>query len=103
MVNENKSGICPECGAEIGPVSILNAWDKFGKFACPECGKTIKFRSWFFAAGTLIVLFVGAERLLHWMLVSKISLPLSFFISTMAALTIMMIVPRIWKFNKAEK
>ena len=103
MKKENKLGKCPGCDAEIGPIALLSAWDKFGKFVCPNCGKTIRFRHWLLAVIALFVLFFGAERLLHWMLVTKFSLILSFAFSSVAALAIMMFVPRFWKFDKVQE
>ncbi len=93
-------GKCPECGMKIGPVSIIKGWDNWGKFTCPSCGNQIRFRNWLFAVVVLIGLFVAAERFLHFLLVTDISLGLSFLISTVVALMIMMIVPMIWEFKK---
>ena len=93
-------GKCPECGAQIGPFAILISWEKWGKFVCPACGSKIRFSGWLFAVVVLAALFVGAERLLHYLLISHLPLWLSFSISSVAALIIMFLLPMIWKFTR---
>lgn len=96
-------GKCPECGNEVGPISIISSWDNWGKFVCPGCGSKIQFKGWLLAGGVLIGLFVGAERLLHWMLISQLPLWVSFAISFVLAIVIMFFVPMIWSFNKSNQ
>jgi len=93
-------GKCPECGTQIGPMAIIASWDNWGKFICPNCGNKIRFSTWLLAAVVLMALMVGAERVLHLMLISHLSLALSFLISFILAMLIMFLVPMIWRFKK---
>lgn len=93
-------GKCPDCGNTIGPVSIISSWDNWGKFICPGCGSKIQFKRWLLAAVVLMGLFIGAERMLHWMLNVQLPLWLSFAIGSVLAMLIMFIVPMVWRFKK---
>lgn len=93
-------GKCPYCGNKVGPISIIRGWDNWGKFICPGCGSTIQFKGWLLAVAVLMGLFIGAERMLHWLLVSQLPLWLSFLISSLLALLIMFFVPMVWTFKK---
>ena len=93
-------GKCPDCGAPIGPFAILASWTSWGKFVCPGCGSKIRFQGWLLTIAVLTALFVGAERLLHVMLISNMPLWLNFLISTFAALLIMFLVPMMWKIGR---
>ena len=93
-------GKCPDCGNDIGPISIIRGWDNWGKFVCPGCGSKIQFKTWLLAVVVLAGLFIGAERLLHWMLISQLPLWLSFAIGSVLALLIMFLVPMVWSFKK---
>ena len=95
-------GKCPDCGKSVGPFSILLSWDNWGKFVCPGCGQKIRFQGWLLTVVVLGALFIGAERLLHFMLVAQFPLWLSFLISSMLAVLIMFLVPMIWTFKKAN-
>ncbi|MDZ7721414.1 MAG: hypothetical protein U5R06_00980 [candidate division KSB1 bacterium] len=95
-------GKCPECGNKIGPLSIIMSWEKWGEFQCPECGSQIRFKYWLLTGLLLMGLFTGAERILHWMLISPLPLWASFAISFVLALLIMMLVPMIWEFQKTK-
>lgn len=92
-------GKCPDCGNKIGPISILMSWDNWGKFVCPGCGHQIQFRNWLLTVLVLFGLFIGAERVLHFMLVSHLPLWLSFATSFILAFLIMFIVPMIWTYK----
>jgi len=96
-------GKCPDCGKNIGPFSIISSWDNWGKFVCPGCGSKIQFKGWLFTVVILIGLFIGAERLLHYMLISQSPLWLSFTIGSVLALLIMFLIPMIWNFKKANQ
>jgi DNA-directed RNA polymerase subunit RPC12/RpoP len=93
-------GKCPECGNSIGPISIISSWDNWGKFICPGCGSRIQFKGWLLAVAMLTGLFIVAERILHWMLVSRLPLWLSFGIGSVLAMMIMFLIPMIWSFKK---
>jgi CXXC-20-CXXC protein len=95
-------GKCPDCGNSVDSISILEGWDNWGKFICPGCGHQIQFKNWLFTVLVLTGLFVGAERLLHFMLIVNLPLWLSFLISFILALSIMFFVPMIWTFKKAS-
>ncbi|HEX9970998.1 MAG TPA: hypothetical protein VGD14_02905 [bacterium] len=87
----------------MGPLSILMSWSNWGKFGCPGCGNQIQFRNWLLTVVALFGLFIGAERLLHLMLISQLPLWLSFLISSVLALVIMLLVPMVWTFKKAKR
>ncbi len=93
-------GKCPDCGNNIGPISIIRGWDNWGKFVCPGCGSKIQFKGWLLAVVVLVGFFVGAERMLHWMLISQLPLWLSFLISSISALLIMFFAPMVWTVEK---
>ena len=93
-------GKCPGCGKSVGPFSILLSWDNWGKFVCPGCGQKIRFQGWLLTVVVLGALFIGAERLLHWMLISHVPPWASFLISFAIALLIMFIVPMMWTYKK---
>lgn len=93
-------GKCPDCGNNIGPISIIKGWDNWGKFICPGCGSKLQFKHWLLAAVVLMGLFLGAERMLHWMLISQLPLWLSFMISSMLALLMIFFLPMVWTFKK---
>ena len=95
-------GECPDCHTKIGPFSILRGWDNWGKFVCPGCGSRIRFSNWLLAVVVLVGLMVGAERVLHYMLISQLPLWLSFILSSIAGILIMFLVPMIWKFEKDQ-
>ena len=95
-------GKCPGCGKSVGPFSILLSWDNWGKFVCPGCGQKIRFQGWLLTVVVLGALFIGAERLLHFKMVTHFPLWLSFLISSVLALSIMFFVPMIWTFKKAN-
>ena len=95
-------GKCPDCGKSVGPMSILLSWDNGGKFVCPGCGQEIRFQGWLLTIVTLGLLFIGAERLLHLMLITHFPLWLSFLISFVLGLLIIFLVPTIWTFKKAN-
>ncbi len=95
-------GKCPDCGKSVGPFSILLSWDNWGKFVCPGCGQKIRFHGWLLTVVVLGALFIGAERLLHFMLVAHFPLWLSFLISSMLAVLIMFLFPMIWTFKKTN-
>jgi uncharacterized membrane protein YdjX (TVP38/TMEM64 family) len=97
----SKRGECPGCGSKIGPLATLVSWDNWGRFACPGCGSTIGFRAWLLAVTTLMLLMVGVERLLHMLLVTDVSLWLSFSAAFVLSLFVMFLVPMAWPF-KAE-
>ncbi|HDP98753.1 MAG TPA: hypothetical protein ENN22_06170, partial [bacterium] len=82
-------GKCPDCGNSVGPISIVSGWDNWGKLVCPACGSQIQYKSWLLAVAVLTGLFIGAERLLHWMLISRLPLWVSFAISFVLAMLIM--------------
>jgi len=96
-------GQCPECEKQVGPLSILMSWDNWGKFICPGCGNKIKFQYWLIAVMVLMGLMFAAERLLHFMLMSKMPLWLSFVASFVSAMFIMFIVPIMWRFVKQNE
>jgi len=93
-------GKCPDCGMQIGPMSILVGWDNWGKFVCPGCGEHIKFRGWLLAVIALMGLMIGVERLLHLMIISKVSIGWSFLVSFILAMMVMFVVPMIWRFDR---
>jgi len=95
-------GKCPDCGNSVGPVSIISGWDNWGKFVCPGCSSKIQFKTWLLAVVVLAGLFIGAERLLHWMLISQLPLWLSFAIGSLLAMVIMFFVPMAWTFKKVS-
>ena len=95
-------GKCPDCKKSVGPMSILLSWDNWGNFICPGCGQKIRFQGWLLAVVALAVLFIGAERLLHFMLVIHFPLWSSFLISFVLGLFIMFLVPMIWTFKKTN-
>ncbi|MDW7680386.1 MAG: hypothetical protein SCK70_07455 [bacterium] len=95
-------GKCPNCGNSVGPFSIVSGWDNWGKFICPGCGSKIQFKPWLLAVVVLMGLFIGAERMLHWMLISQLPLWVSFAISFVFALMIMFVVPMVWTFRKTK-
>jgi DNA-directed RNA polymerase subunit RPC12/RpoP len=98
---EIKMGKCPDCGNSVGPISIISSWDNWGKFICPGCGSKIQFKGWLLVVAILTGLFVGAERILHWMLLSQLPLWLSFAISSVLAMLILFFVPKVWTFRNA--
>lgn len=93
-------GVCPNCGMKIGPLATIRSWDNWGRFVCPGCGKRIRFRGWLLVVIVFMALMIGVERLLHVMLVHRLPLWLSFAISFVAALSVMFLVPMIWRFGK---
>lgn len=96
-------GKCPDCGNRIGPVALFLSWDNFGKFKCSGCGTRIQFKGWFLTVLILIGAFTGAERLLHWMLISEFPLGMSFFVSFLLGGLIMLLVPMIWSFKIVDQ
>ncbi|MCI0515859.1 hypothetical protein L0128_21815 [candidate division KSB1 bacterium] len=90
-------GKCPDCGEPAGPLSVITSWDKWGKFICPACGSKIRFSGWLAMVIVLMVLMFGAERLLHFMLLSNLALWISFMVSFITAAAIIIIVPVLWK------
>jgi hypothetical protein len=107
------AGVCPACGKKIGMLVTFFSWTTFGRFVCPACGQQIRFHRWLIAVLCLTGCFVGIERLLHWLIVTQLPqdfwltdwvarwgrLSLSFLLSFILALAVMIIVPRIWTFK----
>lgn len=96
-------GKCPECGSRLGPLSVFESWDNWGRFICPGCGHSIRFQAWPFAGFTLIVLYFAGIKLLNFMLASNIPVWLSFLISSVLGLIIIFFVPMMWSFKKLRK
>lgn len=96
-------GKCPGCGKNVGPISIISSWDNWGKFICPGCGSKIQFKGWLLTVAILTALFIGAERILHWMLISQLPLWLSFTIGSVLAMLIMFLVPMLWTCIKTNQ
>jgi hypothetical protein len=93
-------GKCPHCGKPVGPLAIIMAWDKWGKFVCPGCEKPIQFNHWFITVLTLMGLFVLVERMLHTLLSSGNPLWLSFSGTLVLAVLILFMVPMLCRFKK---
>jgi uncharacterized membrane protein YdjX (TVP38/TMEM64 family) len=92
-------GGCPMCHQKAGPLAILSAWDKMGRFICPSCGVKIRFRLWFIMILLLGALLFGVERLLNYLLTISFPTWLSFTVSFLLATVLMMIIPMVWKYR----
>lgn len=96
-------GRCPGCRKVIGMLAAIAAWDNWGKFVCPGCGKRISFRRWLLAVICIFLGLIGVERLLHFLMVANLPLWLGFSVSLVLALFVMFLVPMIWWFDEGEE
>jgi len=95
-------GRCPECGTKIGPIALFSAWDAWGQFICPNCGKTIRFTAWLFMVLLLFALLYGVLRFTLYLFEISLNLWLIFILAFILSLFVLLILSRIWRISESK-